>query len=172
MTNSMSDDRPKADEIVRRRTVLKSLLTGVGAVTGTQVLPEKWTRPAISSVVLPVHAIGTNPIPNCIIDGFGAFPTLEGSNEVDLEVEVANLPSDVNSEFEVILRSDAIAGGVQDLGVGEISSGTFNFTGVDGTVETEAGAEINTSEFEVEVNVGESELLYTCEAEATAEPAG
>lgn len=35
------------------------LLTGAGAVTGSQALPNRWTKPVISSAILPVHAVGT-----------------------------------------------------------------------------------------------------------------
>ena len=38
-----------------RRQVLKSTLAG-GAVISTSILPEKWTKPAVDSVILPAHA--------------------------------------------------------------------------------------------------------------------
>ena len=42
----------------QRRKVLKSTLAG-GAVITTSILPKKWTKPALDSVVLPAHAATT-----------------------------------------------------------------------------------------------------------------
>ena len=39
------------------KTVLLKVLLGAGAVTtGGKMLPEKWTRPVIDTVILPAHA--------------------------------------------------------------------------------------------------------------------
>ncbi|MFC1680681.1 hypothetical protein ACFL1S_02660 [Pseudomonadota bacterium] len=39
-----------------RRKLLKAVLAGGGVVTAAKTLPEKWTAPAIKSVILPAHA--------------------------------------------------------------------------------------------------------------------
>ncbi len=44
-----------------RRKLLKSILAGSGAVIADKSLPDKWTRPVVSAVVLPAHAQTTRP---------------------------------------------------------------------------------------------------------------
>jgi len=44
-----------------RRTALRKLLVGAGALTTFQVLPTKWTKPIIDQIVLPAHA-GTSGV--------------------------------------------------------------------------------------------------------------
>ena len=39
-----------------RRKILKSIAAGSGAVIAGKSLPEKWTKPAVDSVLLPAHA--------------------------------------------------------------------------------------------------------------------
>lgn len=54
-------DSPEARNESRRR-VLKSLALGGGAAIGSAVLlPEKWTKPIVDAVVVPLHA-QTSPV--------------------------------------------------------------------------------------------------------------
>lgn len=39
-----------------RRKAMAKIAIGVGAIAGTYVLPEKWTRPIIGQMVLPANA--------------------------------------------------------------------------------------------------------------------
>ncbi len=43
-----------------RRKALKSLLVSGGVVTGASILPQKWSRPVVDSVILPSHASTTD----------------------------------------------------------------------------------------------------------------
>ena len=53
----MSED--KKDEIESRRKAIKTTLAGC-AVISTSILPDKWEKPALDSVLLPAHATMTN----------------------------------------------------------------------------------------------------------------
>jgi len=55
---------------LRRRTVLKKLALGSGVASAALAMPEKWVRPIVSSVVLPVHATTTNSTYYEDISGF------------------------------------------------------------------------------------------------------
>ena len=48
----MSDTKKEA----ARRRILKKMAVGGGIVTASQVMPERWTKPVIDSVILPAHA--------------------------------------------------------------------------------------------------------------------
>ncbi len=50
-----------------RRKILKTTLAG-GAVITTSILPEKWEKPSMDSIVLPAHA-GLTCNVNCNITG-------------------------------------------------------------------------------------------------------
>jgi hypothetical protein len=39
-----------------RRTAMKKIAVGVGALAGYSVLPERWTRPMVGQIALPAHA--------------------------------------------------------------------------------------------------------------------
>lgn len=45
-----------------RRKLLKSITAGAGAVVAGKAMPESWTKPAIDSVILPVHAQTTEDV--------------------------------------------------------------------------------------------------------------
>lgn len=49
----MTDDKKTTED---RRKLLKSVAAGGGAIIAGKTLPEKWTKPAIDSVMLPAHA--------------------------------------------------------------------------------------------------------------------
>ena len=46
----------KNKTVENRRKLLKSVAAGGGAIIAGKTLPEKWTRPAVDSVMLPAHA--------------------------------------------------------------------------------------------------------------------
>lgn len=91
----------KKDDGSSRRKLLKSIAAGSGAVVAGKTLPEKWTRPAIDSVLLPAHAQTSNPeSPEAICtdllrieiqDGYsgsGTNPVLDdGGNPLNILVE-------------------------------------------------------------------------------------
>ena len=39
-----------------RRKLLKALVTGTGAVTAAKMMPDKWTKPVVGSMLMPAHA--------------------------------------------------------------------------------------------------------------------
>jgi len=45
-----------APESRERRTTIKKIAVGVGALAGISSLPEQWTRPVVEGIVLPAHA--------------------------------------------------------------------------------------------------------------------
>lgn len=58
----MTRDRSTATEEIKpgRRRLLKTLILG-GAVTA--VLPEKWIKPVVDTVIVPAHAQGSTSLP-------------------------------------------------------------------------------------------------------------
>lgn len=57
-----------------RRKVLKSIVAGTGAAATAAHLPESWTRPVVSSVMLPVHAQTSLPPPPIAIEFVAGCP--------------------------------------------------------------------------------------------------
>ncbi len=53
----MSDERTQEG----RRKLLKTLAVGGGAVAAAKTLPEKWTKPLIDQVDVPLHAQASGP---------------------------------------------------------------------------------------------------------------
>lgn len=44
-----------------RRATLRKLAAGLGLVAGGTLLPERWTKPVVESIISPVHAQGESP---------------------------------------------------------------------------------------------------------------
>ena len=54
-----------------RRKVLKTTLAG-GAVITTSIVPDKWKKPSMDSIMLPAHAATTSNVEcniNCTVTG-------------------------------------------------------------------------------------------------------
>lgn len=70
-----------------RRRLLKALGGAGGTIAAGKVLPEKWTRPVVESVLLPAHAqaTGQNPVLNfagSVTPGASAGPGPSTANKV------------------------------------------------------------------------------------------
>lgn len=68
-----------------RRAILKSMAMGSGAIATGKMMPEKWARPVIDSVVLPAHAITSNiQLLSGLYNGPATFASLQtpGANGV------------------------------------------------------------------------------------------
>lgn len=53
---SKNDRERNVPESRERRTAMKKIAVGVGALAGISALPDKWTTPIVESIVLPAHA--------------------------------------------------------------------------------------------------------------------
>ena len=53
---SRNDSDLNAPESRERRTAMKKIAVGAGALAGISSLPDKWTKPIVGSIVLPAHA--------------------------------------------------------------------------------------------------------------------
>jgi len=49
----MNDQTKQSDS---RRKIIKRLLAGGGVVATGQLIPDKWAKPVVESVLLPAHA--------------------------------------------------------------------------------------------------------------------
>jgi hypothetical protein len=117
---------------VSRRKLLKALSAAGGATAAVKALPERWTRPIVDSVEIPVHAQGS-----VVVTGLAITTPLNG----------ATIPAGtLNSPFNVLV-TPPVAGvtiGVTGSGwivvntpspvtnASGIASGTFNVTGLAG----------------------------------------
>jgi hypothetical protein len=54
-SSSESEDSNTSQDDSKRKT-LRNILMATGALAGTQVLPSKWSKPVLDTVVLPAHA--------------------------------------------------------------------------------------------------------------------
>ena len=43
-----------------RRKTLRNILAATGILAGAQVVPSKWSKPIVDTVMLPAHAQGTS----------------------------------------------------------------------------------------------------------------
>ncbi len=59
LSNQSVDKPGEASATNSRRIALKSLLVSGGVATGASMLPKKWSRPVVDSVILPSHASTT-----------------------------------------------------------------------------------------------------------------
>lgn len=56
MEEQKKEVQPSGPENKERRTAMKKIAVGVGALATIGALPEKWTQPIVSQIVLPAHA--------------------------------------------------------------------------------------------------------------------
>jgi len=56
--------KQKTPGMPKRRQLIKTLTGAGSAVVIARALPERWTTPVVDSVVLPVHALTSQPIAN------------------------------------------------------------------------------------------------------------
>ena len=73
--NNLPHQPKSATENSRRRALKSALLTG-GIVAGSNVLPQKWARPVVDSVILPSHADTTDDSGNLAEGQPTAAPTV------------------------------------------------------------------------------------------------
>jgi hypothetical protein len=88
-----------------RRKLLKTLVTGGGAVVAAKTLPSEWTRPIVDRIILPVHAQST------------------GMLTLNAQVEVQNFDSDADG-------TDGDGVGIYPAGINAIDGAddsTMNF---------------------------------------------
>ena len=65
----MSNEKDKN----QKRDSIRKLLVGGGVIGASQVMPDKWTKAAVNSIVLPAHAqTSSSAVMN--FSGMGAVP--------------------------------------------------------------------------------------------------
>lgn len=84
----------KKDQLENKRKTLKALVGSASAVAGASALPEKWSKPIVSSIVLPAHAVSSG----CVPLEFGVNSPLISGGDVTVEM-VASDP--ITSEAPV-----------------------------------------------------------------------
>ena len=105
-----------------RRAALKNIAAGAGVIAGSQALPERWLKPVVSSIVMPVHA-QTSPS-----SAFEGCQISEGS----LVRNAEGTFSETRYSFEV--QTEATDGTTVDLIVRD--PGTDPFNSQEGGVES------------------------------------
>ncbi len=86
----------------QRRTAIKQIGLGIGAMAGISVLPEKWTRPIIGQIVLPAHAATSavtlhDPCTARRTSGTQASPSVKVEISAWVDPPTANLPATITA---------------------------------------------------------------------------
>jgi hypothetical protein len=153
----------KNAQLESKRKALKTLLGSSGAVAGASVLPQKWSNPLISSVVLPVHATASgcpdcepveftlnNPIPS--ISTTEVTILMEASGQVACDVPVSlevnykdesaeSQSFEVGTELGLLLEGLALEafdpGGTEAYDISEVDSveALFDYCGQELDIE-------------------------------------
>jgi len=97
-----------------RRAALRNIASGAGVIAGSQALPERWLKPVVSSIVMPVHA---QTSPSAAFEG---CQISEGSLARNVEGDL----SETTYSFEV--QTEASDGTTVDLIVRDPGTDPFN----------------------------------------------
>ncbi|MCP4365833.1 MAG: hypothetical protein GY800_11130 [Planctomycetes bacterium] len=88
--NGVELNAPKNRE---RRTTIKKIAVGVGALAGISALPEKWTRPVVESIVLPAHAQTSANLTICSDVTLTLLSGTQSSGTVSVQVQGCVTPA-------------------------------------------------------------------------------
>ena len=114
----------KNKTIENRRKLLKSVAAGGGAIIAGKTLPEKWTRPAVDSVMLPadaetsvrgpysgvlVAALGTDNMFAQAVDSL--VPQAHAQGNSDFTVDWCVEPGETTATVKFLIVNDAPQGG-------------------------------------------------------------
>jgi len=168
----MSQKKNEGARQSRRRT-LKTL--GIGAIAGSQSLPEQWMKPVVSSIIMPAHAQTTpaaGPAVECRIFEVSLQENEEGS-EAGFFAEVG-VEADAGTPVTAFIRNPGIEfnGGTGDLQFSSVVEG--GGAGPDGSniAFFEAGFDIESSssaEIAIDFDVGDDGEI-DCGAEVGIQP--
>lgn len=75
----MDDKTPKFD----RRQIIRTIL--IGGVATTLILPGKWTKPLVNSVIVPAHAQASPPVTTSTTTSTTGAPTSTTSTTTTTE---------------------------------------------------------------------------------------
>lgn len=109
-----------------RRTALRKLLVGVGALTAYQVLPTKWTKPIIDQIVLPAHA-GTSGVSLNDPCSVSLTKGTRSSSSVTVRVDGFVTPPTANLATAIV-ATPAGAGSQVTVNTTTAADGTFGAT--------------------------------------------
>ena len=111
---------------VDRRNTLKALVAG-GVLTGVQALPSRWSKPVVSSAVLPAHAGNSNvQMYECgTVPVFEAFFFEGSTGQFEIELGGSDLPTEAMDGTP--FSSTIFLNGVEAEGVysGQVNGGAL-----------------------------------------------
>ena len=124
-----------------KRKTLKTILGSAGVVAGASALPEKWSKPLISSVMLPAHAQLSDCSPLVFeasffsergMDFVEVFMEASGDTVVEADVDIDfhyddgenEITDEFESELDMLLGSQTF---ITSAEIGTAISGTVTF---------------------------------------------
>ena len=146
MDDDMSTPKAAVEPKPGRRRLLKAL-AGAGGVFATgALLPERWTRPVVESIIVPAHAQATGVLAQSYAgsnfeSGGGPAPASRGLGERLLNTIIPNASAQVNVDPVTVcleLSADSVA--VSIYYVCEMPSRGTGPLGADGSFVGNAGA--------------------------------
>ena len=113
----------KNKTIENRRKLLKSVAAGGGAIIAGKTLPEKWTRPAVDSVMLPAHAqTSSGPFSGTLVAALSSdnmfaqamdvmVPQANAQPNRDFDIDWCVEPGEVTATARFLVVNEAPRGG-------------------------------------------------------------
>ncbi|MFT5610171.1 MAG: hypothetical protein ACI9LU_000663 [Polaribacter sp.] len=147
-SNSTAEQAVGVEQKNARRKVLKNTLIGGGAVISTSLVPNKWTKPLIDSVILPSHAQTSDVV--IVMGGGAGISVTEAEKSVTKAENNGVGVNDILDMFvgqahaQVVVDPPSLNGGCLALTL-EGAVATVSLTLNDLSVDVQSGTVIGTS---------------------------
>lgn len=120
-----------------RRKLLKTIMSGGGAIVAAKSLPENWTKPVVDSVMLPAHA-QTSPCTACLVAA--TYCAGSGQGSINISVAANGTVTVIHPQGPATTVIDPCTGGAFQV---VYNTGNQNQVTVSGTIPCGATSSIN-----------------------------